>query len=385
MFYYISFLRPPPAQASLAHTEPILITPQICNDLRTEYFQDTPDIHYSWALLPDPHRQIPSVITRPAKLTSWRSTNAYKEITVPRPQNLRDGQFWQLILSVGTTRKDQLIPLYDEDIGRTPFPVMSMPILFTSRPQKTVKQEQIIRSYLLCTPTQETPAKVFDICEQTSFDLDKKVWDSGIGLSSWLIRLCSAEQTETNPVLYELRRSLLDKESRNIVELGAGTGIVAITLSILRSTLDIPENPGRVLTTDLPSAMPLLRHNISANRSLVTKVTPEAAALDWEDGRLPDVVESNFASGLDAIIMADVTYNTASFSALISTLERLLQFSRSKRSGQSPLIVMGYKERDAAERTLWDMAREVGINFEQVAEVKGAGGSAIEIWVGKTT
>lgn len=48
--------------------------------------------------------------------------------------------------------------------------------------------------------------------------------------------------------------------------------------------------------------MPLLRHNISANNLLATKVSLEAAALDWEDEQLPDVMESNFGSGLDAIM-----------------------------------------------------------------------------------
>lgn len=209
------------------------------------------------------------------------------------------------------------------------------------------------------------------------------MWDSGIRLSSWLVRLSSAEQTETTPLLSELRQSLLEGKDRNIIELGAGTGIVAITLSILRSKLDTSENLGRILTTDLPSAMPLLRYNITANSSLTTKVSLDAAALDWEVEQLPDVVESTFGSGIDAIVMADVTYNTASFSALINTLSRLIKFSNSKRNGRSPLIVMGYKERDAAERTLWNMALEACINLEQVAEVNGAGGKAIEIWVGK--
>lgn len=95
------------------------------------------------------------------------------------------------------------------------------------------------------------------------------MWDSGIGLSSWLVRLSSAEQTETTPLLSELRQSLLEGKDRNIIELGetivfnlehyvipplcvgAGTGIVAITLSILRSKLDTSENLGRILTTDL--------------------------------------------------------------------------------------------------------------------------------------
>lgn len=82
--------------------------------------------------------------------------------------------------------------------------------------------------------------------------------------------------------------------------------------------------------------------------------------------------------------MADVTYNTATFSVLVNTLLRLVQFSRSKPGGRSPSIVMGYKERDAAERTLWDIARKAGITFEQVGEVIGAGGNAIEIWIGKS-
>ncbi|KAI6042067.1 putative methyltransferase-domain-containing protein [Pisolithus marmoratus] len=383
MFYYVSFLRPPPAQASLARTEQILITPQITNDLRTEYLEDAADIYYSWALVPDPHRQTASVITRPTKLTSWRTAHAYKEISVPRPQNLRDGQSWRLILSVGTTRRDQVIPLCSDDIGHAPFAVTSMPILFTSRPRKAAKQEEIVRSYLLRAPTHDaSPPEVFDICEQTSFDLDKKVWDSGIGLSSWLVRLYLGGQLDTSPALSYVRQVLFSKDRRDIIELGAGTGIVATTLGILRSKLNTNGQPGRIVTTDLPSALPLLRRNISLNNSLLSKVSPEPAALDWEVERLPDAVTSNFDTGLDAIVMADVTYNTASFSALISTLSRLVEFSKSKRADHRPFILLGYKERDVAERTLWNMAKEVGIVLEQVGVVGGAGGTAIEIWVG---
>ncbi|KAG6331774.1 hypothetical protein ID866_7318 [Astraeus odoratus] len=111
-------------------------------------------------------------------------------------------------------------------------------------------------------------------------------------------------------------------------------------------------------------------------------VSLEAAPLDWEDEQLPDAVKSNFDTGIDVIVMADVTYNTASFPALIGTLMRLVQFSRYK-SKQPPLILLGYKERDAAERTLWDRARGIDIDLEQVAQVSGAGGNAIEVWVGK--
>lgn len=196
------------------------------------------------------------------------------------------------------------------------------------------------------------------------------------------MRLYFAGQVDTNPVLSHVRQALFSRDRRDIVELGAGTGIVAITLGILRSKLDIHGQPGRIVTTDLPSALPLLQHNISSNASLLSKVSPEPAALDWEAERLPDAVTSNFDAGLDVIVMADVTYNTASFPALISTLSRLVEFSKSKRADRRPFILLGYEERDVAERTLWNTVKEVGIDLEQVGVVNGVGGAAIEIWIG---
>ncbi|KAF9219801.1 hypothetical protein BS17DRAFT_716628 [Gyrodon lividus] len=377
MFYYISFLRPPPLQASVAPSEPILITPQICNDLRTEYFQESVDMYYSWSL--DSPKQNSPVITKPAKLTSWRSNNVYKEISVPRPQSLRDGQSWRLILSCGTTRKDQVIALDEQIIGSTPFAVASMPITFTSRPQKGTKQEQIGRSYFLRGLLQESPV-IFGITEQTSFDLDKKIWDSGIGLSSWLVQLFNGK-LDAIELLSDLRESLFSRDSRNILELGAGTGVVAIILSILRSRLDLPDQTGHIVTTDLPSAIPILENNIASSRPFTSKAPPQAAVLDWENGELTSQVQ--FDSGLDAVVMADVTYNTSSFPALIGTLSRLIEFSKSKGNGQPPMILLGYKERHADERSLWDRAKKINVHFEKVGEVKGAGGNPVEVWVGQ--
>ncbi|KAF9244653.1 putative methyltransferase-domain-containing protein [Melanogaster broomeanus] len=376
MFYYISFLRPPPLQASIAPSEPILITPQICNDLRTEYFQEPADIYYSWSL-ESPNQPTP-VITKPVKLTSWRSNNAYKEISVPRPQNLRGGQSWRLILSCGMTRKDQIIALDEQNIGSTPLAVVSMPVTFISRPQKGTKQEQITRSYFLRASLQQSPV-IFDIVEQTSFDLDKKIWDSGIGLSSWLVQLY-AGKLEATVLLSDLRESLFSRDNRNIVELGAGTGVVAITLGILRSKLDISGQTGHIVTTDLPSAIPILESNIASSRAFTSRIPPEAAVLDWESKELTSQVQLD--TGLDAIIMADVTYNTSSFPALIGTLSRLIEFSKSKRNGRQPMILLGYKERHVDERSLWERVKEINVHFEKVGEAKGAGGNPVEVWVG---
>lgn len=47
-----------------------------------------------------------------------------------------------------------------------------------------------------------------------------------------------------------------------------------------------------------------------------------------------------------------------------------------------PVVLLGYKERDAAERTLWDLARAIGLEFEQIDEKRGVGGAPVEIWFG---
>lgn len=96
----------------------------------------------------------------------------YKEIPVPPPRNVRDGEYWRLVLSSGTSRKDQILSLSDENLGRQPFPVVSDPILFSSRSSKAVKQERIQRSYVLTATNRDHPV-IFHIIEQTSFDLDK--------------------------------------------------------------------------------------------------------------------------------------------------------------------------------------------------------------------
>lgn len=80
--------------------------------------------------------------------------------------------------------------------------------------------------------------------------------------------------------------------------------------------------------------------------------------------------------------MADVTYNTASFPSLVRTLKSIIALHDSSDKPEPPLVLLGYKERDSAERTLWDMAREIGVDFLQVGERAGMGGQPIEIWLG---
>lgn len=174
MFYYVSFLRPPTTQSFPSGS--ISITPQVSNDLRTEPFDGAQEIYYSWSQTangssrPEPY---PS-ITAPQKLTVWRQSGAYKEMRVPLPQGLRDGQSYRLVLTAHGQGRPHIVNLAGADLGARPFPVMSMPILFSSRGRggaAVEKQEQIERVYRI--PLREGENGFLTVREQTSFDLDK--------------------------------------------------------------------------------------------------------------------------------------------------------------------------------------------------------------------
>ncbi|KAL0955132.1 hypothetical protein HGRIS_004045 [Hohenbuehelia grisea] len=392
MYFYLSFLRPPPVAAPLSGAVPF--TPQIANDLRTELLDAEQDIFYTWVESSSGSAGPGSVISTTAqghaaslagrtklqKLTVWRPLGAYKELKVPPPPRVREGQCWRLLLSATLDPSHtQAIRLNIGNIcGKVPFPVLSMPIVFTARSAKfNAKQESVERVYSLGgvrslqdgAPSDEEV--ILKVTEQTSFDLDKKIWDSGIGLSSWVTALHDAGPgTHGN-----LHTALFSEGTRHILELGAGTGIVSLVLAALRTASLTPgAEHAQILTTDLPSAMPLLEQNIKTNSRCFSTSPPQAAVLDWDEP-LPESILAT--QGLDAIIMADVTYNTAAFPSLIRTLEALIRLGP-----QPPLVLLGYKERDEGERTLWDLAREIGLEFERIGERPGAGGAPVEIWLG---
>lgn len=175
MFYYLSFLRPPPSQVPLGPSG-ITVTPQIANDLRTELYPEAQDIYYAWSpyIPPATCSTSPMPISKPAKLTTWRIGNAYRAVTVPPPPAIKDGQAFRLVLTTHAQGYPHIVNLGGLTIGERPFPVVSMPIVFSSRSHPRTaagKQEQVERVYRISTGVED---QVFlAIQEKTSFDLDK--------------------------------------------------------------------------------------------------------------------------------------------------------------------------------------------------------------------
>ena len=72
-----------------------------------------------------------------------------------------------------------------------------------------------------------------------------------------------------------------------------------------------------------------------------------------------------------------MTYNTDSYPHLVSTIQKLISASK------QTYVLVAYKERSEAERGLWGMLKEIGVELLRVDEVPGAGGAPVEIWLAK--
>lgn len=363
MYYYLSFLRPPPT--SSIPTGTITITPQITNDLRTEFFQETVDILYSWTLEGSNSQR-----TAPAKLTTWKgSSSAYKGVPLPLPHLARPPQRWRLTLFCAphASLSIPLGRLYPQPFGSSSLPIS---IVSPKRVLETIpKQDEIERTLALPAIKTEGGASSLIVRERTSYDLDKKVWDSGIALAGWLCKTIGGNAPSEGGRL--LRTAINAPGSCHVIELGAGTGLVSLAFAALTA--------GRrglsVTITDLASAIPLLEHNIHQNQQYFEGTNVASAVLDWEED-LPGHITS--AGPFQLIFMSDVTYNPASFPSLLNTLVALRGLSQD--TGTETLAVLAYKERDTGERDLWAMMEQADIKFVKLDEISGHGGKPVELW-----
>jgi hypothetical protein len=178
MFFYLSFLRPPPATA--IYGDLISFTPQIANDLRTELCTEPLDIFYSWIY--NGHE------TTPIKLTTWRTDSAYKVLSIPSP-NVRSSAIseWILILSAHYSGdkppSGRLLRMVDltSVIGKLPLPISSAPIRFLAgahdkQPKESSKkQDEVDRLFAFGSGglDPDLAKRFMRIRERTSFDLDK--------------------------------------------------------------------------------------------------------------------------------------------------------------------------------------------------------------------
>ncbi|XP_051840120.1 protein-lysine methyltransferase METTL21E-like [Antechinus flavipes] len=122
------------------------------------------------------------------------------------------------------------------------------------------------------------------------------VWPSALVLCHFL---------ETNSKQYNLT-------DKNVIEIGAGTGLVSIVASLLGA---------RVIATDLPNLLGNLQYNVSRNTKMKCKHQPKVKELSWGID-----LEKNFprsSNHFDYILATDVVYSHPFLDELLTTFDHL--------------------------------------------------------------
>ncbi|XP_075055431.1 EEF1A lysine methyltransferase 3 [Mixophyes fleayi] len=98
----------------------------------------------------------------------------------------------------------------------------------------------------------------------------------------------------------------LNFKGKKIIELGAGTGIVGILVSLLG---------GHVTLTDLPQILPQIKKNVSAN--VPSDHLLNVSALSW------GLDQELFPQDYDFVVGADIVYLKETYDLLLHTLQHL--------------------------------------------------------------
>jgi len=188
------------------------------------------------------------------------------------------------------------------------------------------------------------------IAEQTGETIIRHIWDAGIILSALLV------YSSLPSLPSELRTFVSDtcplNKTFRVLELGAGVGILGISLATM-----FPQ--AEVILTDLLDAGVLITENICINTNrfphLASRV--QFRELDWEKRPFPRWTEEEH---FDVIVMADVTYNTATFVPLADTLVQLL-----RGGSKGAKVICCGKRRHAEEMGFWRIVKERGITLDK--------------------
>jgi hypothetical protein len=141
------------------------------------------------------------------------------------------------------------------------------------------------------------------------------------------------------PALSQLLNS--GKSNLQVVELGAGCGIVGIALATMLANCE-------VLLTDLPEVSEIVTRNIN-EASPKSSASIKFQTLDWEDPT-PNLTQGP----IDLILVSDCTYNADSLPALVSILDRLV------RGSPGAMALVALKRRHESEAVFFDLMRGAG-------------------------
>ncbi|EPE31635.1 S-adenosyl-L-methionine-dependent methyltransferase [Glarea lozoyensis ATCC 20868] len=198
--------------------------------------------------------------------------------------------------------------------------------------------------------------KDLHIWEETGESIARHIWDAGLVLSAYISTLPT-----TQPNLPILNSILTTKPSLKILELGAGCGIVGISLSTLPNTTQI-------ILTDLPEATDILTQNLS---SLPSDISHEV--LDWSAPLPAHIAGTEW----DLIAISDCTYNPDVVPDLVKTLGELAR-------GKEVYVVLAMKVRHESELVFFELMDKKGFEVREKMKIElpvlGGEGECVEIF-----
>ncbi|KAF8965043.1 hypothetical protein BDZ97DRAFT_1813351 [Flammula alnicola] len=171
-----------------------------------------------------------------------------------------------------------------------------------------------------------------------------------------------------SPALFlaeRIERNLFDASGRTVIELGAGSALPSLLLSMR------PDPPSLVVVTDYPDdiIMGNLKKNVESNHGLVTAgCTVKCKGYEWgtdtsELLKLLGSTDSN-NSGYDVVILSDLLHFFSSHDVLVSSIQELL----AKTSSARVYVGAGnYTHAPVCDNFL-QKGRSIGLQFDEIGD-----------------
>ena len=201
--------------------------------------------------------------------------------------------------------------------------------------------------------------------------------DAGLVLSSYIASIPPAARSQRPPPplpRLPIFERALSQPNLNIIELGAGCGIVGVTLLHHVPTIS------QLLLTDLPEASEILTMNLSPGALRHPRPAKLShLVLDWSLPLPPPVAATRW----DLVLVADCTYNPDVVPDLVKTLSRLASGGAVGGGGgdrREVMVVLAMKVRHESEMVFFDLMREAGFGIRERCVVP-LGWEEIEIYV----
>lgn len=208
--------------------------------------------------------------------------------------------------------------------------------------------------------------------EEGGESIARHVWDAGMALVAYFDLLLSSSPHHES-ILSEILRppSAINypKDTLQILELGAGVGLVGLALSELLTSSKTAQ-PHQITLTDLPDPQNVISRNLS-DQSKVFQSGSEHSVLDFQildwSEELPTAIA---AKRFNLVLVSDCTYNPDSAAALVKTLEAVTE--RDCKSTTNPgaaasnsktFIVVAMKKRHPSEEVFFDLMKEAGFDI----------------------